>query len=142
MAKLLIMEDDLVFSFQLKRDLEGAGHQVELCSNASAAIEELKNAHYDLLISDIIVRENDHPVPDGGIRLVGWARNNFDPDALPIIAMTGAHKHPGMSYVLTTAETVGANASLQKPFHLDDMLVLVNRLIGDNSEGHFKAMGG
>ena len=125
MARLLILEDDAVVGFQLKRDIEEAEHEVEICLNATGAIEELTYQPYDLLISDIIIREDRRFVPDGGIKLCGWVRRNPATRNLPIIAITRAHKSPGMQHILVTAEQVGANASLEKPFHLVDLLARI-----------------
>ncbi|MEP1611309.1 MAG: response regulator [Roseobacter sp.] len=134
MAKVLILEDDVVFGFQLKTDLEKSKHVVDVCTTASAAIENLWLNNYDLLISDIIVKKKGHSIPDGGIRLIGWVRQNPETNALPIIAITGAHKLPGMLHVLTTAEQVGANVALEKPFNIADLLANVDHLVASSRE--------
>lgn len=128
MAKLLMMEDDVVFSFRLKNMLKSAGHQVEVRSSATDAIEELLHESYDVLISDVIIREDGKPVPDGGIKLVSWVRNHEEMKTLPIIVITGSHKYQGMQHILTTARQIGANAGLEKPFDDDEILSLISRL--------------
>lgn len=129
MAKVLILEDDVAFGFQLKNDMQDAGYDVEMCHTASGGIEMLQHTQYDVLISDIIIWHDGQSVPDGGIKLISWVRGNPDTRTLPIVAMTGTHKYPGMETILTTVEQVGANASLEKPFHLDDLLSILDRLI-------------
>lgn len=140
MAKLLVLEDDIAFGFRLKRELIDAEHEVELYSAASDAIEELCQTQYDLLITDIIIRQDNRSVPDGGIKLVAWVRRNANMRTIPIIAMTGTHKFPGMKSILSTIEQVGANASLEKPFHMDDLLAMIDRLLVANPSGLHNAM--
>lgn len=129
MAKLLLMEDDVVLGFELKRNLEKAGHEVEVRGTASLAYEALLFHAYDVLITDVVVKENGRSVADGGIVLVGRVRANPKTRTMPIIAISGSHTAPGMEYVLTTIEQVGANVSLEKPFHLDDLLSHIRRLM-------------
>lgn len=142
MAKVLILEDDVAFGFELKRNMQNAGHDVEICHTASDGIEMLRNSRYDVLVSDIIIQQDGQSVPDGGIKLVAWARSHFDTHTLPIIAMTGTHKFPGMENILTTTEQVGANTSLEKPFHLDDLLSIIDRLLVTKPTGRQNATPG
>lgn len=128
LAKLLIMEDDVVLGFQLKEAVEEAGHDVDVCTKASDAIELLWHTTYDILVSDMIVKENGKSVPDGGVKLIGWVRSNPKTRKLPIIAVTGTLKMPGMEHMLSAAEQVGANACLEKPFNIAELLDLVDRL--------------
>jgi DNA-binding response OmpR family regulator len=129
MAKLLVMEDDLVLGYELERKLVRAGHEVEVRRSASDAMVELLSTPYDLLITDVVVWEQGKPVPDGGITLMGRIRQTSEIKTLPVIAMTGAHVSPGMQDVLATMELVGANASLEKPFDIHDLLSHIERLI-------------
>ncbi len=140
MAKLLIMEDDQLLSFRLKEQLEQAGHEVDVCTTASAGIEHLWNEPCDVLISDIIVRENGKSIPDGGFKLLGWARNNPKTSKLPIIAVTGTQKLPGMAHMLSAAEQLGANACLEKPFNMAELLDLISRLVTPGADTHGDAV--
>ncbi|MFK7765084.1 MAG: response regulator [Roseobacter sp.] len=140
MAKLLIMEDDVILGFRLTEKLEEAGHEVDVCKTASAGIELLWQTTYDVLVSDIIVRENGKSIPDGGFKLIGWARNNPKTCKIPIIAVTGTQKMPGMGHMLSTAEQIGANACLEKPFNVAELLDLVDRLMALTAEPQVDAL--
>jgi len=133
MARLLVMDDDAVFGFQLKQNLALAKHEVELCRTASLAIEELSSHTYDVLITDMIVRDEGHAVPDGGIKLIGWVRRTRAVRSLPIIAMTGVLKTFWMQDILKTAEQIGANTTLEKPFEIGALLKIIDSFTHSSS---------
>jgi CheY-like chemotaxis protein len=132
MARILVMEDDHVFGYGLKRDLQKAGHEVEVRRSATLAIEELSAQPYDILVTDMIVRQNGQPVPDGGIKLIGWVRVTEHVRNLPIIAITGIATTFWMQDILKTAAQIGANASLQKPFPLIDLQKIIADFMRNN----------
>lgn len=125
MARILLMEDDLALSYQLSQSLEGAGHTVQTCSSTSTAQEELRAAEYDLLITDVIVKVDGQPVPDGGIGLISWVRRTKAHSNMPIIAITGTTRFPGMEHILSTARQIGADIGMEKPI---DVAYLVEKI--------------
>jgi len=129
LAKLIVMEDDVEFALKLKDALVAADHEVDVRYSASDAIEEFGHTSYDLLITDIFVHQGDNIVPNGGISLVAWVRKNQKTANMPIIAMTGAHKNPGLSSILGTAKVIGANEALEKPFATEQLLAMIDRLV-------------
>lgn len=132
MAKILLMDDDIEFSFDLAQDLRKAGHDVTTTADATAARQELGAEPYDLLITDIIVYADNRPVPDGGITLIDWARWNARTFSwlkdMPILAISGTVKNPGMEYIFSTAKQMGANSGLPKPIVLSDLLAEIEKL--------------
>ncbi len=122
MARILLMEDDLALSYQLSQNLKEAGHHVQTCSTASAAQEELWRAEFDLLITDVIVKVDGRSVPDGGIGLISWVRRTEKCRTIPIIAITGTAKFPGMEHILSTTRQVGADVGIEKPINVDHIL--------------------
>ena len=67
MARILIMEDDQDFATVLSGALEETGHSVVVSADGAAAMEELRATRYDLLITDIYVRQDGRATADGGI---------------------------------------------------------------------------
>lgn len=74
MAKLLLMEGDDLLGFELRRNLEKTDHEVEVRGLALLACEELLFNAYDVLITDVVGKENGRSVVDGGIALIGRMR--------------------------------------------------------------------
>ena len=127
MAALLILEDDAAFASLLKRSLTNAGHVVTLCESANSAMQHLSKSPCDIVISDLFIHKGDALRPHGGFNLIARVRDCPETKMLPIIAMTGAHRLPGMQHILSTAKQFGANANLKKPFHMDELLTLIDR---------------
>lgn len=128
MVKVLLMEDDLALSFQLAKKLEDAGHDTHACASASAAQEELFRSNYDLLITDVIVKVDGRSVPDGGIGLISWVRRSKEHMAMPIIAMTGTFKYPGMQHILDMTRQMGADVGIEKPIDVAELLEKIDEL--------------
>lgn len=119
MARLLVMDDDLEFSFTFSQRLRELEHTVDVFSSASEAITSLQQTEYDLLITDLIVKKGNLPVPDGGVSLINWVRARDQirgPKAnLPIIVVTGASSRTGSTVFLDMAKRIGASTVLEKP---------------------------
>ncbi|WP_298837178.1 response regulator [uncultured Roseobacter sp.] len=122
MPKILIMEDDPELSYSLTQCLEDAGHWVSACRSAACARTEMEAASYDLLITDIFVRRNNRSLNDGGISLIAWVRARPGIQDMPIIAVSGSTRYPGMETILTTARRIGADMVLEKPLKLSELL--------------------
>lgn len=119
--RILIVEDDQSVAQALQRALNlprGGSYSVESCESGEAALERLNHAHFDLLISDL--------------RLPGM-------NGLELIE--SVHQHcPDMRSVLITA--FGSpqiqerarhltDAYVPKPFHLWDMIQIVQRVLNE-----------
>lgn len=135
MAKLLLMEDDEHFASVLTEVLEEKGHSVQSCASATEAFALISESHFDLLITDIIVRQDNKSVPDGGISLISRLRGalswNLEPwmKELPIIAISGAIHNQGMSDLLKITRDLGADVTLGKPTDTKDLLNAINLLL-------------
>ena len=123
------MEDDPALGPLLCASLEDAGHDTALFGDATTAIAYLEHTHVDLVITDITVRKEGRPVPDGGIRLITKAKmiGRERSRVIPIIAISGAYVWQGMEFVLQTASSVGADETLKKPFEPEALVNLVDR---------------
>lgn len=117
MARILLAEDDDDMRNFLVRALEKAGHQVTSFSEGLSAYEEIKQASFDLLLTDIVMPEMD------GIELARRAAE-LDPQ-MKIMFITGfaaVALHPD-SKAPRDAKV------LSKPFHLRDLVNEVERLM-------------
>lgn len=80
--RLLLVEDTPFFQRMAKRYLENAGYEVSLSKNGKEAFENLKNATFDAVVSDIQM-----PVMDG-FGLVKRIRQTDELKNIPVIALT------------------------------------------------------
>lgn len=117
MARILLAEDDNDLRRFLVKALEKAGHQVTAFGEGASAYEEIKQAAFDLLLTDIVMPEMD------GIELARRAAE-LDP-ALKIMFITGF-----AAVALNPDSKAPKEAKiLSKPFHLRDLVDEVNRLM-------------
>ena len=80
-TSILIVEDDLTFSLMLKTWLGKKGFQVDTVSNITRARRELTDNHYDVILSDLRLPDED------GIALLNWMHKQGI--GCPLIIMTG-----------------------------------------------------
>jgi two-component system, cell cycle response regulator CpdR len=116
-AKILLAEDDDDMRRFLVRALERAGHEVTSFAEGASAFEEVKQASFDLLLTDIVMPEMD------GIELARRAAE-LDP-ALKIMFITGF-----AAVALNPDSRAPKDAKvLSKPFHLRDLVAEVERMV-------------
>jgi CheY-like chemotaxis protein len=133
LGKILLMDDEVAFASFVATRLRRTGYLVDVAPDASQAKVLLSEGDYDVVIADIIVRANGRPLPDGGISLIGWMRSPGQKQPalrkVPIVAISGSTRHSGMENILTTAAGLGATATLAKPFEMDALLDLLEKII-------------
>ena len=116
--RILLAEDDEAMRTYLKRALENAGYIVDSVDRGTAALPFLEQDHYDLLLSDIVMPEMD------GIELA--QRCNEVSPATKVMFITG------FAAVTLKASREQPHAKvLSKPFHLRDLVMEVERVLGD-----------
>lgn len=118
--RILLVDDDRAIRDSVAMVLEGAGFVVDQAEQGATALRQLRVHAPDLVITDILMPQKE------GIETIREVRAIL-PDA-PIIAMSGS-ADTGANY-LKMAESLGATATLAKPFEAKEMLELVNRLLG------------
>ena len=117
MAKILLAEDDESMRGFLAKALERAGHAVQSCSQGDEALEQLTEAAFDLLLTDIVM-----PVMDG-IELARRASSQY-PD-MKIMFITGF-----AAVALNPDSQAPREAKvLSKPFHLRELVSEIDRLL-------------
>lgn len=116
--RILLAEDDMAMRTYLERALQNAGYIVDLVDRGTAALPYLEDGHYDLLLSDIVMPEMD------GIELA--QRCNEISPATKVMFITG------FAAVTLKASREQPHAKvLSKPFHLRDLVMEVERVLGD-----------
>jgi DNA-binding response OmpR family regulator len=123
-ANILVLEDYDVVARSLKRLLERAGHKVNLAATSDDACKLVSQAsgaggRFDLAILDVSI-----PGSAGGGDVLKSLRA-IQPD-LRAIVTSGSWHDPAMNH----PSDFGFDATLRKPFSREELLNVVNRVIG------------
>ena len=119
--RILIIDDDRELAQTISELLLDEGFAVETACNGRDGIR-LQNANpYDLIITDIVMPEED------GLEVIMWVRKTHPNTKL--IAISGGGYFDSCDYLLMAKE-LGAKLVLVKPFEIKSLLSGVRRLLG------------
>jgi CheY-like chemotaxis protein len=124
MPGVLIVEDDKELREMLKMSLLRSGFTVLEAGNGKEAITHFKPSLTDLVVTDLIMPEED------GLKVVIKLRE-LKP-SIKIIAISGGGKVGPGSY-LNLAKALGADAIYSKPFSINDLTAKIEQLL-DNEQ--------
>jgi len=130
--KILIVDDDPSNLSLMKTILENNGYEVEQAMNGEKALEALTSENIDLIISDILM-----PVMDG-YHLCQECKNNNKLKSIPFIFCSGTYtdkKDEDLSIKF------GAEAFIAKPFHNEQLLNTISRVIENAFNGKVNIPG-
>ncbi|MEO6994851.1 MAG: response regulator [Lacunisphaera sp.] len=109
---LVIDDDDMVRTF-IRKALEMSGYTVSLANNGYEAMVIFRQSKLDGIITDLLMPERD------GIETILEIRRHAP--EIPIVAISGGFNSMSSVY-LKTAEHLGADAVLSKPFSVEQLL--------------------
>ena len=112
-ANILVVDDNPDLGLTLKVALELEGFTAEVASTGSEAIALQRQKPADVLITDIFMPDSD------GFELIATVRREY-PET-KIVVMSGGGQKLKRDY-LCSAELIGVDATLQKPFEINDLL--------------------
>ena len=124
MSGVLIVEDDKELREMLKMSLLRRSFTVFEAENGKDAITHFKPTITDLVVTDLIMPEED------GLKVVIKLRE-LKP-SIKIIAISGGGKVGPGSY-LNLAKALGADAIYSKPFSINDLTLKIEQLL-DNEQ--------
>jgi CheY-like chemotaxis protein len=125
MAGILIVEDDRELREMLKISLARRKYIVFEAENGRDAIAHFKPAATDLVVTDLIMPEED------GLKVIIKLRE-MKP-SVKIIAISGGGKAGPGSY-LNLARALGADAIYSKPFSTNDLISKIEDLLSGEQE--------
>ena len=120
MPGILIVEDDKELREMLKMSLIRRGFTILEAENGKEAITHFKPLLTDLVVTDLIMPEED------GLKVVIKLRE-LKP-SIKIIAISGGGKVGPGSY-LNLAKALGADAIYSKPFSINDLTLKIEQLL-------------
>lgn len=116
MARILLIDDELLVLESIKFMLEDCGHAVDTARHGAQALYEMTTKPYDLVISDVVMPELD------GLQFLREARRKY-PDARFLVISGGGRR--SVDDYLDEASAIGADAVLSKPFKMDELMTAV-----------------
>ncbi len=120
MARILLLEDNLLLRDMLAETLEKAGHTVQQGDDGQSAYDPELVASFDLMITDLFMPGVD------GVDAILQARK-AKPD-LKIIAISGGGDYLTHDFLPHTRE-FGARAILRKPFRMAEFCDTVHKVL-------------
>jgi PAS domain S-box-containing protein len=118
-GKILVVDDEAHVAAVLAEMLAVDGHRIDVAQNGALALDRLRQGTYDLVLSDIRMPELD------GLGLYQEVRRLHPEMSRRFVFLTGDRLSAETGRFLATA---GA-PSLAKPFHLDEVLSVVRRML-------------
>lgn len=105
---ILVVDDHPVMRDVICQILEDSGHDVRCAAEGREALRKLSCAHFDLVVTDIVMPEMD------GLELIGEIRRRYLDTR--IIAVSGGGERFLKADGLQIARRLGAGVCLDKPF--------------------------
>jgi DNA-binding response OmpR family regulator len=121
MPGILIVEDDQELREMLKVSLGKRKYLILEASNGKEAISKFKPNVTDLVITDLIMPDED------GLKVIMKLRE-IKPE-IKIIAISGGGK-AGPGNYLSLARALGADEVFSKPFSLNDLISKIDLMLG------------
>jgi signal transduction histidine kinase/DNA-binding NarL/FixJ family response regulator len=118
-VSVVVAEDDAVSRGLVADFLAGLGFEVRRAPDGAAALEQLRNAAVDLLITDLVMPRVD------GMELIRAVHSGKATRAPKIIAVSAS----ASDYTSHEALDAGCDAFLPKPLHLGDLLDRITELL-------------
>jgi DNA-binding NtrC family response regulator len=121
-GSILLADDEEKILKTLGRALRDDGHEVVTASNAKDASRLLSERSFDLLVIDFLMPDRT------GLDVIRELSANTPESERPAVVMMTAH---GSIESAVEAMKLGARDYLQKPFEVDELLVLARRALED-----------
>jgi len=121
-GSILLADDEEKILKTLGRALRDDGHEVMTAPNAKEAARLLSERSFDLLIIDFLMPDRT------GLDVIRDLATNTPEAERPAVVMMTAH---GSIESAVEAMKLGARDYLQKPFEVDELLVLARRALED-----------
>ena len=122
MALILVVDDEQKMGFLVGGALEDAGHSLTICNSGSDAVTWLRQKNFDIVVTDLRMD------PPDGMEILKEAKK-LNPDC-EVIMMTAFASAP----TAVEAMKAGAYDYLIKPFSLDELVLLVNRILSTKKQ--------
>jgi twitching motility two-component system response regulator PilH len=121
MSTVLIVDDSPTVRQMLSDQLQRSGFKVVEASDGEDAIEKIKAAYPDLVVTDIVMPRKN------GYELCRWIKADPATKDIPVVLCTSKSEEFDVYWGMKQ----GADAYITKPYHPPDLLAAVKRLLRD-----------
>ena len=118
-STIVVMDDEVDICSSLKERLTMDGYHVWTALDGRKGLQLYHDHEVDLVITDVLMPEKD------GLEVVRTLRNLNS--TIPIIVMSGGGERD-LDFVVE-AEEFGATRIISKPFHIEEVVVMVHDLL-------------
>ena len=126
MARILVIEDDDSIRKLIEKFMLIDGHEVETAENGLIGLEMIGSRQYDLLITDIVMPEQD------GIGVLMELRKMQS--KLKTIVITGGSLKLNINDLMKMAKVMKADKVLMKPLDFENLRLTVAELLKEAEE--------
>lgn len=116
-GRILVVEDEVNISKLVKLNLEMEGYEVSISGDGKNALKQIEEAHYDLVVLDLMLPELD------GIKVLQRLKLNFP--LLPVIITSAKDTSKDRIAGLKS----GAEDYLIKPYNLEELILRIDKLL-------------
>lgn len=125
MRSILLVEDDEFVCRTIEIILRKQAYMITIAKNGQDALRFLKQSHFDLVITDLML-----PYASG-LELVSKIRHELHSDVAILVLSAITHEK-----TITEGFEIGVDDYLKKPFNPSELSSRVNRLIEQKKETH------
>lgn len=119
---ILVVDDSVSIRHIVEEGLINAGFLVTTAENGKAALAGMKNCRPDLILSDIDMPEMN------GLELCRAVKSDEQLSSIPFVAMSTNKDRGHMKGMIEN----GAASYITKPFNLDHLVILLEKLLSDH----------
>ena len=116
---ILVVEDNRTQGEYLRYVLEKEGYPVTIATNGKEALISISTSRPHLILTDVMMPEMD------GYEAIGKMKSNTALQKIPVIAITAQ----AMTGDREKCLEAGADGYISKPVNVDELLVLLKKLI-------------
>ncbi|MBI5833612.1 MAG: response regulator [Armatimonadetes bacterium] len=122
MAKLiLVVEDEHPVARLIQVNLESVGYEVRVAANGAEALAALAEQMPALVVLDVVMPRMD------GFEVLRHLKSDPDTADLPVVMLTARSDEQS----IFQGWAGGVHSYMTKPFHPEDLLLLVERMLSD-----------
>lgn len=121
MAKIVVIDDDNTITDIIKDFLTKTEHEVITFNSSIEGLKYLKNEPVDILFTDIFMPEKD------GYEVVEEIKKMNK--NIKVISSSAGMGPMNKEHTLNISKVLGSDATLEKPFDINELLDTINKLL-------------
>ncbi len=130
MAKVLYVEDELFLGKIVRESLESRGYDVAMETDGAKVMDLFKKTTPDICVLDVMLPNKDGFAIADEIRMLD--------EEVPIIFLTAKTQTEDV----VKGFSLGGNDYMRKPFSMEELIVRIENLLKNKTEGDTKISGG